>query len=245
MDVTKIFDDRTPKAVRKAENLESRRQDSHHGDVQPRLSALQQSIGNRAVQRLLAQRSSDEPSDLDEGTADRINRGRSEGQLLNTQTQMQMGASLGHDFGNVHVHTSRESDQLNRQLGARAFTTGQDVFFRDGAYQPHTSDGQELIAHELTHVIQQASGMVGNGGGPMTVNAPGDKFEKEADAAAKSVRMSEAGMDVQRLEDDEEEIQTQVAQQALDEDEDLQSQLPEDEMPVQMQELDDEEESLS
>ena len=87
--------------------------------------------------------------------------------------------------------------------------------------------------------------MVGNGGGPMTVNAPGDKFEKEADAAAKSVRMSEAGMDVQRLEDDEEEIQTQVAQQALDEDENLQSQLPEDEMPVQMQELDDEEESLS
>ena len=117
MDVTKIFDDRTPKAVRKAENLESRRQDSHHGDVQPRLSALQQSIGNRAVQRLLAQRSSDEPSDLDEGTADRINRGRSEGQLLNTQTQMQMGASLGHDFGNVHVHTSRHCTNSTASWG--------------------------------------------------------------------------------------------------------------------------------
>ena len=55
----------------------------------------------------------------------------------------------------MRVHTGGETDQLNRSLSARAFTTGQDVFFRQGAYQPESRGGQELIAHELTHVIQQ------------------------------------------------------------------------------------------
>ena len=50
-----------------------------------------------------------------------------------------------------------QSDQLNRSIQARAFTTGQDVFFRQGEYDPGSKDGQELIAHELTHVVQQTS----------------------------------------------------------------------------------------
>jgi hypothetical protein len=61
----------------------------------------------------------------------------------------------GVDFSQVKVHNDAVSDQLNQSIQARAFTTGQDVFFRGGEYDPGSRGGQELIAHELTHVVQQ------------------------------------------------------------------------------------------
>ncbi|WP_392530488.1 DUF4157 domain-containing protein [Nostoc sp. C117] len=61
----------------------------------------------------------------------------------------------GADFSKVKVHTDPTSDQLNQSIQARAFTTKQDVFFRQGAYNPGSREGQELIVHELTHVVQQ------------------------------------------------------------------------------------------
>jgi hypothetical protein len=66
-----------------------------------------------------------------------------------------MGQAMGADFSGVKVHTDSQSDQLNQSIQAKAFTTGQDVFFRQGAYDPGSREGQELIAHELTHVVQQ------------------------------------------------------------------------------------------
>ena len=71
-----------------------------------------------------------------------------------------MGKAMGADFSGVKVHTDSQADQLNQSIQAKAFTTGQDVFFRQGTYQPGSKDGQELIAHELTHVVQQNGGTV-------------------------------------------------------------------------------------
>jgi hypothetical protein len=71
-----------------------------------------------------------------------------------------MGQAMGADFSGVKVHTDSQSDQLNQSIQAKAFTTGQDVFFRQGAYEPSSRGGQELIAHELTHVVQQNGGAV-------------------------------------------------------------------------------------
>ena len=62
---------------------------------------------------------------------------------------------MGADFSQVKVHTDAHADQLSRSIQANAFTTGNDVFFKQGAYDPSSSSGQELLAHELTHVIQQ------------------------------------------------------------------------------------------
>lgn len=200
------------------------------------LHGLQQQVGNRAVQRLLAQRASggaagDGAFDLDDQTAGRINAQRGGGQALDSSIQAKMGEATGHDFGGVRVHTGPESHTLNEQLGAKAFTTGQDVFFRDGAYDPGSSGGQELLAHELTHVVQQSSGAVGGGGGGMTVNAPGDAFEQEADAVARSVMggtnapAAGAQAGVQRQVDEEEEPvqmaaeEEEVQMQAEDEEE--------------------------
>ena len=85
-----------------------------------------------------------------------INLARGGGQPLAPELQMQMGLAMGADFSRVRVHTDERADGLNRAVGARAFTTGQDLFFREGAYQPGSRGGQELIAHELSHVVQQS-----------------------------------------------------------------------------------------
>ena len=85
-----------------------------------------------------------------------IDRARGGGRPLDAGLQESMGQAMGADFSLVRVHTDERSDQLNQSIQARAFTTGQDVFFRQGAYEPRSTEGQELLAHELTHVVQQS-----------------------------------------------------------------------------------------
>jgi len=80
---------------------------------------------------------------------------RSGGRSLDKGVRAAMEPAFGADFSGVRVHSDAQSDSLNRSLQARAFTTGQDVFFRSGEYNPGSSGGQELLAHELTHVVQQ------------------------------------------------------------------------------------------
>lgn len=62
---------------------------------------------------------------------------------------------FGHDLGDVRVHTGGDADAAARAIRARAFTVGRDIVFRSGEYRPETSRGKRLIAHELTHVLQQ------------------------------------------------------------------------------------------
>ncbi len=80
---------------------------------------------------------------------------RAGGHPLPVAARAPMEQAFGADFSGVKVHTDGQADALNRSLQARAFTTGQDIFFRSGAYNPTSRGGQELIAHELTHVVQQ------------------------------------------------------------------------------------------
>lgn len=88
-----------------------------------------------------------------------IQSARGSGQALDANLQQSMGQAMGADFSGVKVHTDSQSDQLNKSIQAKAFTTGQDLFFRQGAYEPSSRGGQELIAHELTHVVQQNGGV--------------------------------------------------------------------------------------
>ncbi|GAB4204140.1 MAG: hypothetical protein Fur006_59080 [Coleofasciculaceae cyanobacterium] len=83
---------------------------------------------------------------------------RGSGQPLSEQIRVPMERAFGADFSGVKVHSDAHSDRLNRSIQAKAFTTGQDIFFRQGAYEPGSRGGQELIAHELTHVVQQSGG---------------------------------------------------------------------------------------
>ena len=79
------------------------------------------------------------------------------GQPLSGSAQEFFGERMGSDFSGVRIHTDTGADKLNRELNAKAFTTGQDIFFRQGEYNPESSKGKELVGHELTHVVQQGS----------------------------------------------------------------------------------------
>ena len=85
----------------------------------------------------------------------RINSAKGSGQPLASEVKKPMEQAFGADFNDVKVHTNTEADTLNKQLNAKAFTTGTDIFFRDGEYSPGSDGGNKLIAHELTHVVQQ------------------------------------------------------------------------------------------
>ena len=127
---------------------------------------LQQRVGNRAVQRLLdgaIQRRAAvgaEGGDLDSGLQDQIDRAQGGGQPLDRKAGAQIGGALGADFSGVRVHADSKSDTLNRSLNAKAFTLGSDIFFSQGAYNPGSSNGKQLLAHELTHVAQQGGAQI-------------------------------------------------------------------------------------
>ena len=84
-----------------------------------------------------------------------ITRARGGGQPLKPELQELFGKVMKADLSGVRVHTDAQADTLSCRLGARAFTTGKDIFFKYGEYQPENQRGQELIAHETAHVIQQ------------------------------------------------------------------------------------------
>ena len=96
-----------------------------------------------------------ETPEVSQAVESTIHAQRGGGQPLPASSRDFFGPRIGADFSGVRVHTGAGADHLNRQLNARAFTTGQDIFFRRGEYNPSGSKGQELLAHELTHVVQQ------------------------------------------------------------------------------------------
>ena len=219
MKLEQVENDRAKPVTHSSSTSEQTRQTNRSEHV---LTSLQRRVGNRAVQRMLAQRRAAGPTELDDETISRINRERSGGQPLDRSAGERMTNATGQDFSQVKVHTSPESDALNQELGAKAFTTGADVFFSEGAYQPNNSGGQELIAHELTHVVQQSTGAASSTGSGMTVNAPGDVFEQEAERVSQAVTSmgGSSNQAVQRETPEEEEEPIQM--QELDEDELLQ-----------------------
>lgn len=87
-----------------------------------------------------------------------LNQSRGGGSPLEPKLRGQLESAMDADFSQVRIHTGSQSDQLNRSIQAKAFTTGQDVFFKQGEYNPGSRSGQELITHELTHVVQQTGG---------------------------------------------------------------------------------------
>jgi hypothetical protein len=92
---------------------------------------------------------------LDQQTSRRIDDRRGRGSRLPGPFRRRTEAALGTDLGHVGVHRDDESDRLSRQLSARAFAVGSDVFVRKGEPQAGTAAGDRLLAHEVTHVVQQ------------------------------------------------------------------------------------------
>lgn len=93
------------------------------------------------------------------GVESAIKSSKGGGDPLPAPVRNHMEPRFGNDFGDVRVHTGPEPAKMNEALNAQAFTHGNDIYFGAGKYRPHTSSGKSLIAHELTHTIQQTGGV--------------------------------------------------------------------------------------
>lgn len=98
---------------------------------------------------------------LSQGFARELEQSRAGGRPLDAATRAQMEAGIGADFGGVRLHTGEQANRLSRAINADAFTSGRDIFFRDGVGNPATPGGQHVLAHELTHVVQQGGAQQG------------------------------------------------------------------------------------
>jgi hypothetical protein len=148
---------------------------------------LQRTAGNAAVVQLLAEGRQDEAQQEHGGRSPVLDVvGRGGGQPLDPLTRTTMESGLGADFSDVRVHTDGAASSSAAAVQAHAYTVGNEVVFQAGRYQPETPAGQRMLAHELTHVVQQRSGPVDGtpSGGGISLSDPSDRFEQAAEDKA-------------------------------------------------------------
>jgi outer membrane protein OmpA-like peptidoglycan-associated protein len=109
----------------------------------------------------------------------------SPGRALDTSTRGFFEGRFGHDFSRVRVHADTQAAESARAVEASAYTVGSHIVFDQGKYDPVSREGKELMAHELTHTIQQDQ--AARAGGPIAIGSPQDASEREADGAASSI----------------------------------------------------------
>lgn len=108
---------------------------------------------------------------------------RASGQALDPSARAFFEPRFGRDFSGIRVHTGEQASRSAESVDALAFTVGNNVVFGRGQYRPGTSEGRRLLAHELTHTVQQGSGIRTK----LRVGEAGDPLEREADRVAESV----------------------------------------------------------
>ena len=153
-------------SVQRDESMESEEKEEEELQMKPDISQIQrhesmeQESEDLQMKSLVQRKDNVGGGEASSDLESSIKGARGGGQSLDPSLQEKMGLAMGADFSGVKVHTDSQSDQLNKSIQAKAFTTGQDLFFRQGAYEPSSRGGQELIAHELTHVVQQNGNVV-------------------------------------------------------------------------------------
>jgi hypothetical protein len=137
------------------------------------LLGLQRAVGNAGVSALVTEQEHSPVLDVV---------GSGGGSPLDTETRADMESRLGHDFGDVRVHTDSRAHDSAQAVNAHAYTVGSNVVFQRDKYDTSSTEGRTMLAHELTHVVQQRSGPVDGtpAGGGVQVSDPSDRFEREA-----------------------------------------------------------------
>ncbi|WP_239455772.1 eCIS core domain-containing protein [Flavobacterium ginsenosidimutans] len=114
----------------------------------------QNSDEEKALQKSAA--SDANPSD-NSNIESKLNSSKGGGSPLSGKVKTEMESGIGADFSNVRIHNDSNAVQMNKQLGAQAFATGNNIYFNEGKYNPNSKDGKHLLAHELTHTVQQGA----------------------------------------------------------------------------------------
>jgi hypothetical protein len=149
-------------------------------------SSAQLPSPNSLGEHVCVQREAKQPA-VEPGAADLV-RGvvESPGRPLDAETRAEMEPRFNQDFSRVRVHTDAGAAQSAQAVNANAYTAGSHIVFDSGRYSPASPSGQSLMAHELTHVVQQASGPVAatEVADGLAVSHPSDAFERAAREAS-------------------------------------------------------------
>jgi len=181
MRLTELEPDPAPPAKAKTPQVELTRVQRQDGHAQEAVMDLQRWAGNAGVAELMAEQA------YERTLVERaIGSG---GRPLEAQTRRDMEASLGVDLSDVQVHTDSTATASAQAIQAAAYTVGNHVVVQSDRYAPETPAGLELLAHELTHVVQQRSGPVEGSPGPggLMISNPSDRFEQAAQRTAREV----------------------------------------------------------
>ena len=148
--------------VQISETLQQKKPEEEEKKLQPKLlvnrnSPLVQKESLEEEDKFLQPQSEAPVQEASPDLESRIHASQGQGQSLDDATRASMEGAFGADFGGVRVHTDQTAVKMNQELGAKAFTVGQDVYFNKENYQPETKDGKRLLGHELTHVVQQSN----------------------------------------------------------------------------------------
>jgi hypothetical protein len=158
------------------------------------LLGLQRAVGNAGVGAVVE----DERSSVH----DVVSSGG--GAPLDTAVREDMEGRFGQDFSDVRVHTGSAAHDSAKSVNAQAYTVGSNIVFQRDKYDTSSDAGKHMLAHELTHVVQQRSGPVDgtDAGGGVKVSDPSDRFEREAVSNADRVMSAPApAVAAQRCED--------------------------------------------
>src|SRR5438874_9245216 len=141
---------------------------------------LQKTAGNASVSAALEEQEASPVKDVV---------GAGGGTPLDGETRGFMESRLGADFSDVRVHTDARASESAQSVQAQAYTVGTDVVFQSGKYEPESDSGKRMLAHELTHVVQQRTGPVDGTPAPgaIQLSRPPDRFEQAAESSADRV----------------------------------------------------------
>ncbi len=120
---------------------------------------------------------------------------RSPGEPLDAPTRAFFEPRFGRDFSEVRIHADDRAARSAQSIGASAYAAGSHIVFGSGQYAPSSSGGRRMLAHELTHIVQQRAGRVDGAAGPdgLSISDPDDRFERAADATADEVMSAAPG----------------------------------------------------
>jgi hypothetical protein len=166
------FDDKVQK---KEETIQNKTATKKTQTVSKNIPSVKPTIQNKGEEENLQQKKEEERQTSDDekqiqksaGTdsnpgdnsniESRLNSSKGGGSPLSGKVKTEMESGIGADFSNVRIHNDSNAVQMNKQLGAQAFATGNNIYFNEGKYNPNSQEGKHLLAHELTHTVQQGS----------------------------------------------------------------------------------------
>lgn len=168
---------------------------------------LQRAVGNAEASALIAEERSPVHNVITSG-----------GTPLPVEFRADMEGRFGQDFGDVRIHNDGAANESAKSVNAQAYTAGSNIVFQRDRYDPASDAGKHMIAHELTHVVQQRSGPVDgtDAGGGVRISDPSDRFEREAVSNADRLMSAPAvapapSHDIQRCSEESASVQRQDA----------------------------------